>query len=257
MKKLVCEKGEVFGHWTVIDNTPETISGHTYVKVQCTCGKIENKCLSDLIHGRTTGCRNCKARDRGVQIEIGKKYKHWTVLEGPISDKNQNLLWKVQCDCGKINFHPGRFILDPDHYFQCRECADKERNDRPLLELDDGTLSKLGVCRFNKIKRGALSRNIEFDVTIDYLWKLFLEQKQICAITGDYLKTIKEASLDRIDSQRGYVEGNVQWVTKQANLSKHTMTMDELYCFCRKVLNHANQQPSTPLTKCEGSETND
>lgn len=23
-----------------------------------------------------------------------------------------------------------------------------------------------------------------------------------------------------------------------------------------KVLNHANQQPSTPLTKCEGSETN-
>jgi hypothetical protein len=34
------------------------------------------------------------------------------------------------------------------------------------------------------------------------------------------------------------------------------MTMSELYEFCKKVLNHANQQPSTPLTKCEGSETN-
>ena len=32
--------------------------------------------------------------------------------------------------------------------------------------------------------------------------------------------------------------------------------MEQLYDVCRKVLNHANQQPSTPLTKCEGSETN-
>lgn len=34
------------------------------------------------------------------------------------------------------------------------------------------------------------------------------------------------------------------------------MSMNELYEFCNKVLNYANQQPSTPLTKCEGSETN-
>lgn len=52
------------------------------------------------------------------------------------------------------------------------------------------------------------------------------------------------------------LKGNVQWVTYQANLSKHVMTMEQLYEFCRKVLNHANQQPSQPLTKLEGSETN-
>lgn len=46
------------------------------------------------------------------------------------------------------------------------------------------------------------------------------------------------------------------WVTYQANVSKHTMTMEQLYEFCRKVLNYANQQPSQPLTKLEGSETN-
>jgi hypothetical protein len=34
------------------------------------------------------------------------------------------------------------------------------------------------------------------------------------------------------------------------------MTMEELKLFCKKVLNHANQQPSQPLTKLEGSETN-
>ena len=54
-----------------------------------------------------------------------------------------------------------------------------------------------------------------------------------------------------------YSEGNVQWVTYRANVSKHTMSMNELYEFCKKVLNYANQQPSQPLTKLEGSETND
>ena len=78
----------------------------------------------------------------------------------------------------------------------------------------------------------------------------------MCAITGDFISNIDDASLDRIDSTKGYVEGNVQWVTKQANLSKHVMTMDQLYQFCQKVLSHANQQPSYPLIKVEGSETN-
>jgi hypothetical protein len=34
------------------------------------------------------------------------------------------------------------------------------------------------------------------------------------------------------------------------------MTMPQLYEFCKKVLNHANQHPSKDLTTLEGSETN-
>lgn len=45
-------------------------------------------------------------------------------------------------------------------------------------------------------------------------------------------------------------------VTYQANVSKHTMTMEQLYEFCNKVINHANQQPSMSLTTHKGSETN-
>lgn len=73
---------------------------------------------------------------------------------------------------------------------------------------------------------------------------MFQKQNQICAITGDRIENIEDASLDRIDSSKGYIEGNVQWVTYRANVSKHTMSMNELYEFCKKVLNYANQQPS-------------
>jgi hypothetical protein len=64
-----------------------------------------------------------------------------------------------------------------------------------------------------------------------------------------------------IDAVPIYTKGGqrnvkVQWVTPQANKCKHVLSMSELYEFAHKVLNHANQQPSQPLKKLEGPETN-
>lgn len=123
--------------------------------------------------------------------------------------------------------------------------------------LKNGRIGDLTLTEHTRLRRSAEKRGYVFDVSIKYLWDLFQKQKQICAITGDYISNITEASLDRIDSNIGYIEGNVQWVTYQANVSKHIMSMEELLEFCKKVLNHANQQPNQPLTKLEGSETND
>ena len=61
---------------------------------------------------------------------------------------------------------------------------------------------------------------------------------------------------NRIDSSKGYIRGNLQWVTKRVNWMKGDMLTEELFEMCNKILNHANQQPSQPLTKLEGSETN-
>lgn len=76
MRKLNCIQGDKFGDWTVIDNTPVSKWGHIYIKVQCKCGKIEEKCLSDLVAGRTKSCKSCRARRRGLNIKVGDKYKH-------------------------------------------------------------------------------------------------------------------------------------------------------------------------------------
>lgn len=76
MRKLNCIQGDKFGDWTVIDNTPVSKWGHIYIKVQCKCGKIEEKCLSDLVAGRTKSCKSCGARRRGLNIKVGDKYKH-------------------------------------------------------------------------------------------------------------------------------------------------------------------------------------
>ena len=124
------------------------------------------------------------------------------------------------------------------------------------MTINNGKVGELTLSKFNRIKSKSMIRKIEFNLTIEYLWNLYITQNRKCAITGDELPNILEASLDRIDSYKGYKEGNVQWVTVQANKCKHILSMSELYEFAKKVLDHANQQPSQPLTKLEGSETN-
>lgn len=57
-------------------------------------------------------------------------------------------------------------------------------------------------------------------------------------------KEDNDLSLDRIDSSLGYIPGNVQWVCKQINISKHILSTKEFIGMCRKVVNYADQQPS-------------
>lgn len=254
MKKLTCEIGDTFGNWTIIKKDLPTHKGHVRVLVQCKCGKIAEKNLSELKRGRIKGCKNCSARARGKEIIIGDKYKNWTIISGPHLETD-HIIYEARCSCGKTRFIQAKELLDPNHRFQCQKCAQKLRGIK--AQFANGRIGELCMTKYSKMKRTAAQRKIEFVVSLEELWDLYLQQNRRCAITGDIINNINNASLDRINSSKGYFIENVQWVTKQANLSKHVMSMDELYTFCKKVLNHANQQPSSSLTTCEGSETND
>ena len=252
MKKLTCNIGDKYGEWTVI-GPAYSKNRHAYVKCRCSCGAESDIPITVLKKGKSSKCKKCSARSRIEKIEIGSRFKHFTVLDGPIY-KNHTAYYKCVCDCGRELLKLPVELRYKDRDFQCASCAQKENKEQYML--DNGKIGELNLTIYTHYKNSAKKRNLEFNVSIDYLWNLFLQQNRMCAITGDIITDFKQASLDRIDSSKGYIEGNVQWTTRQANISKHIMTMDELYDFCRKVLNHANQQPSTPLTKCEGSETN-
>ncbi len=244
VKKLKCENGDKFGYWVVIDNDSITKNGHTYIKAKCKCGKTQSICLSDLKHKRTTGCRSCRAQDRKLPIKIGDVYKHWVVIEGPVTNRRNCTQWRVQCNlCNtSTRWIQGNELVNPTKCFCCQKCASKKMIQKTTKKR--GRVGNLTRTQYTRLQKSAKKRSIVFNTSIKYLWDLFILQDGRCSITGDNIKTIKEASLDRIDSNLGYVEGNIQWTTKQANLSKHIMTMEEFVIFCQKVLNYANQQPS-------------
>jgi len=104
---------------------------------------------------------------------------------------------------------------------------------------------------FRNSKRRSDKRKIDFDLTLEYLKELWERQDGVCPYTGWNLKqmsntahsnqlerTPDRASLDRIDSSKGYIKGNVQFVSLIAQHAKHTFSNNDLKRFCESVVNH-------------------
>ena len=70
-------------------------------------------------------------------------------------------------------------------------------------------------------------------VTEDYLDSIF-PKDFVCPALGFEMKWGEEAgrmnspSLDRVDNSKGYVYGNLVWMSKRANLIKGNNTLEEL-----------------------------
>ncbi|WP_414624649.1 hypothetical protein [Calothrix sp. CCY 0018] len=102
-------------------------------------------------------------------------------------------------------------------------------------------------------RRRVKSNGRECNITLEYLKQLWEKQNGRCPYTGwklDNLETTsdwesnilhpKTASLDRIDSCKGYVFENVQFVSVMANYAKRDFLEAELLRFCRAVFNANN-----------------
>lgn len=89
-------------------------------------------------------------------------------------------------------------------------------------------------------------------LTLDDIKDLWERQGGICPYTGRALinapstgasqitcpLTSYRASLDRIDSSKGYTVDNVQFVAYAVNIAKHALSSDEFIDFCKAVANY-------------------
>lgn len=97
---------------------------------------------------------------------------------------------------------------------------------------------------WNRIVSQAVKRNIQVEITIQDAWSILDKQKGICAITGLPIKFGRRwettASIDRIDSSKGYINSNVQWVHKDVNRMKNDFPLERFLEICTLVANKVN-----------------
>ncbi len=159
-------------------------------------------------------------------------FGQWTVLYRASGYIGRGAFWICKCICGTIKPVNGQH-LRKGRSTKCRQCVrGKSRDNIPISSR-----------QWESIKRGAQKRNIIFDLTRKDAYQIFIDQNNRCALTGIILQFSKNhesrargnASLDRIDSTQGYTVDNVQWVLKIINKMKGSLSMDQLYYYCRLI----------------------
>lgn len=80
----------------------------------------------------------------------------------------------------------------------------------------------------------------------EYLYKLYQSQEGKCNLSGVLMMLETEhphtLSLDQIDASKGYIEGNVQWLTWFVNRAKGEMSQDVFLSMCETILDYQKVQ---------------
>jgi hypothetical protein len=85
------------------------------------------------------------------------------------------------------------------------------------------------------VKSRAKKRDLEMNITKDHLMALWESQAGRCAISDKVMAHVASqmntVSIDRIDSDKGYIVGNIQLVCKAVNYAKNTWGNDAVRHF--------------------------
>lgn len=162
--------------------------------------------------------------------------------------RNGHIRWQCKCDCGREHNALSTHLLS-NLITHCGCVPRKSGTDHPQWTGYGEISGKV----WDDIKRGSSEqkgrRKLDFDITIEYAWELFVKQNRKCALSGEILyfphsdrywadkQNSRNASLDRIDSSKGYIEGNVQWVHKDVNLMKNRLDEERFINLCVKIAN--------------------
>lgn len=170
----------------------------------------------------------------------GQKFGKLTVLEfkGYASIRNKDSLWLCRCECGETTTTRIRTLRNGNTK-TCGKCPRPKGNQHPCWR-GCGEISK---DLFNSYRNSATARNLEFNVTIEHMWEVFLKQERRCALTGWDIyfpptyrrKTEKTASPDRIDNSKGYIPGNIQWIHQDVNYIKSDLDSEYFLKICKDI----------------------
>ena len=117
----------------------------------------------------------------------------------------------------------------------CKKCSNQKTDNS-----NRGLHNTIRISWFNKVKIGAETRGLVFDITLDDVWFLYITQEGKCALSGmpigwAEVGSLHTASVDRIDSTKGYIKDNVQLLHKDVNMMKQSYSQDYFIEVCQAI----------------------
>lgn len=204
----------------------------------------ELNCSKALVLMRLTELGIKKHRVTKQKIDItSHKIGKWTVLNLELNNhKYSRTKWKCLCECGNVSLVSYGSLVNGNSN-GCMSCRSRVKTGTSRGENKKWTgIHEMGGSYLSFARNGAKQRNLLFNITIDDMWNKFIAQDRRCSLSGILLVLNKSrndisgtASLDRIDSSKGYAIDNIQWVHKDINRMKMNLSEDYFIQMCGLV----------------------
>ncbi len=195
-------------------------------KKQCPkCGKdqfyAQQPSLRRAINNNSK-CPTCLAiysHQKKYDTLVGKKFGKWTLLRISVQKIRGATAYDCKCECGHEQMCVGS-PLKQGSSTQCKKCAN----------VSSGLKNRLPPFKYlwNRLVRSAECRDIHCNITYEQFIK-FVELKQChyCERTLNWYVSSKQGNslacqIDRMDSNKGYVEDNCVVCCKFCNSIKNT-----------------------------------
>jgi hypothetical protein len=205
------------------------------------------QCERDYTNNRnwTTG-KFKKRTNKPKHNIVGNKINSLTIIDNS-EVINGTRFCLCRCDCGKIiKTREAALLTKKTKSCGCLQHLKGEKNKRWKGHMG------IGMTYWNQVKNSAKNRKIDFDITIEEAWNLFINQNKKCAISGvdielcqsyiDYTSGKMTASIDRIDSSIGYKKDNIQWVHKDVNKIKTDFNQEKFITWCCLIAENHNRK---------------
>jgi hypothetical protein len=198
---------------------------------QCDCGNYTTALTSELNRGKKKSC-GCLLASHRKTVSIGDVFGYLEVVSLDHTGKRGARFWLCQCHCSNQTVVANGSLTTG----RTKSCGCESSN------LRGDRHGKIWSSFWNNKQYDAKQRKIEFKITREEAWEIYKSQKELCALSGipiffgeSYSNDITTASMDRIDSSKGYSPKNIQWVHKRVNQMKNDMTQDKFLEWCHII----------------------
>lgn len=163
---------------------------------------------------------------KSYTFEVGDRYNKWTVIG---YNKGSKTAIEVRCECGTETWVQGWSLVN-ERSKQCKDCKSRDfglRASNRRMDAQEALESRV----YSQCKSQAKKRGIRFDLDKKYVIKYIHRNCAYCDSPpsntmkmAHVIGELRYNGLDRFDSTRGYVEGNVLACCWKCNNMKSNMT---------------------------------